>query len=87
MSPTTLTLLQGAWGESLEENGLFLIKSRRIYFLGHMQEPVRYQLKQDSLLIHFSKHIIIRQQMLKLDKDSLVVQSAAGISRLRHRSE
>lgn len=78
-------LLQGIWAFNKNENALFFIKRDSIYYVEHLSSPVKYNLKGDTLLIHY-EGFTTRNLILKLDQDSLVFATEiGGINRLYRR--
>jgi len=75
------SLLNGVWGDDSNENALFYIQNDSIYYTEQQEHPYLIDLVNDSIKIYFND-TIFSSKILKLSKDSLILQTAFETSKL-----
>lgn len=70
-------MLQGIWAEGEDENAAFIVEADSIlYFESEVKN--KYEIRQDTLTIHYGKGVIIKNHILKLTNDSLIYKTETG---------
>ncbi len=70
-----LGFLQGVWAEGGAENALFLIKGDSLYYFDHLDNPLHFQIQNDSVLIYNSELPLVNK-IIKLNSDTLFINTA-----------
>jgi hypothetical protein len=69
--------ISGIWAESEEENALFWIEKDSIYSVEQLGHGVKIEINKDTLIIYYDG-IIVKDKILKLDSDSLILLNEVG---------
>ena len=75
----------GIWAENKEENALFEITKDSIHYVESYDNPYFFEIKEDTLVIHFEENYLVKLKILKINKDSLIYQSQKRIRKLYNR--
>jgi hypothetical protein len=82
-----LSLIQGIWTMSPDENAVFTIKGNRIIFFDPGNEAdnknITLAIRDNKMSINYGNGLVVTDKIIKLTKDSLVTTSQdGGIRRL-----
>jgi hypothetical protein len=77
-------LLEGIWAENEEENAKFWIKGKQIQYFEY-ENWFDYLFKDDTITVFEEGHTFISYKVIKLSKDSLILQAEEYIINLYKR--
>ncbi len=66
-------LLNGIWAENQEDNAIFAIQGDSLYFTEDIEHPCLIEVKSDTLITHLIDGYIVKDKIVKLSKDSLIL--------------
>jgi len=66
-------LLNGIWAENQEDNAIFAIQGDSLYFTEDIKHPCFIEIKLDTLITHLKDGYIVKDRIVKLSKDSLIL--------------
>lgn len=66
-------LLNGVWAENEDENALFAIRGDSLFYVEDLENPCLIKIKSDTLIWTLKDGYIIKDKILKLTKDSLIL--------------
>ena len=69
--------LEGIWGQNIDENAEFFVKSDSLYPVEYQDSPIHIKISNDTLF-RFLDDWIIPDKIIKLNSDSLILMNEFG---------
>jgi hypothetical protein len=82
---STRKYLQGAWAEDSDSNILFSISGDSLYYFED-PNPIFIDIHTDTLVLFVDESLVVKNRIIKIGKDSLVMLDNGRLMRLYRRS-